>query len=221
MADVLTAGPAAAQLELLLADGRFPGGGFAHSGGLEAAVAEGSVRDPATLAEFLNGRLHHCLELEAWLAARASDHPFDAAVLVRLEAEADAHQPSVALRAASRVQGRGLRRTAAIVFPAVGPLPVEVHAVVLGAVAGRIGVEPAGAARLALHGAVLTVASAAAKLAALDMADALAAVAAIAPAIGAVAARAGAAPSIRPRSAPLTELRAELHHAWEVRLFAS
>ncbi len=29
---------------LLLADGRFPGGGHAHSGGLEAAVADGSVR---------------------------------------------------------------------------------------------------------------------------------------------------------------------------------
>ncbi|MDP9074601.1 MAG: urease accessory protein, partial [Actinomycetota bacterium] len=42
---------------LLLADGRFPGGGHAHSGGLEAAVADGSVADLAGLEAFLIGRL--------------------------------------------------------------------------------------------------------------------------------------------------------------------
>jgi urease accessory protein len=43
---------------LLLADGRFPAGGHAHSGGAEAAVADGRIRDVATLAEFCRGRLH-------------------------------------------------------------------------------------------------------------------------------------------------------------------
>ncbi|MGD9753300.1 MAG: urease accessory protein UreF, partial [Acidimicrobiia bacterium] len=64
-------------------------------------------------------------------------------------------------------------------------------------------------------------ASAAAKLAALDMADALAVVAGLAGDIEAVAAGAAAAPALRARSAPWHELRAEQHRAWEVRLFAS
>ena len=42
---------------LLLADGRFPAGGHAHSGGLEAAVARSRVRDLASLRAFLDGRL--------------------------------------------------------------------------------------------------------------------------------------------------------------------
>ena len=42
---------------LVLADGRLPAGGHAHSGGLEAAVAAGRVHDLATLEAFLRGRL--------------------------------------------------------------------------------------------------------------------------------------------------------------------
>ncbi|MCZ7374755.1 urease accessory protein UreF [Micromonospora sp. WMMC250] len=44
-------------LLLLVADGRFPAGAHAHSGGLEAAVAAGRVTDLPTLEEFLAGRL--------------------------------------------------------------------------------------------------------------------------------------------------------------------
>ncbi|MGC4770023.1 urease accessory protein UreF [Micromonospora sp. DT44] len=44
-------------LLLLLADGRFPAGAHAHSGGLEAAVAAGRVTDLASLEAFLVGRL--------------------------------------------------------------------------------------------------------------------------------------------------------------------
>lgn len=44
-------------LLLLLADGRFPAGAHAHSGGLEAAVAAGRVTDLASLEAFLAGRL--------------------------------------------------------------------------------------------------------------------------------------------------------------------
>ncbi|MDG4824421.1 urease accessory UreF family protein [Asanoa sp. WMMD1127] len=41
---------------LVLADGRLPAGGHAHSGGVEAAVAAGRIRDLATLESFLVGR---------------------------------------------------------------------------------------------------------------------------------------------------------------------
>ncbi|NEB86732.1 urease accessory protein UreF, partial [Streptomyces anulatus] len=43
---------------LVLADGRFPAGGHAHSGGAEPAVAGGRVRDADSLADFCRGRLH-------------------------------------------------------------------------------------------------------------------------------------------------------------------
>ncbi|MFE3128878.1 urease accessory protein UreF, partial [Streptomyces hydrogenans] len=43
---------------LVLADGRFPAGGHAHSGGAEAAVKAGRIRDAAGLEAFCLGRLH-------------------------------------------------------------------------------------------------------------------------------------------------------------------
>ncbi len=96
----LAAGPTdgSAVIELLLADGRFPGGGFAHSGGLEAAVGAGAVTDPASLRAFLVGRLHHGGTLEAWLAANACRAGLEPDALDRLEEEAEAHQPSPAWR---------------------------------------------------------------------------------------------------------------------------
>ncbi|ONH34212.1 urease accessory protein UreF [Protofrankia sp. BMG5.30] len=42
---------------LLLADGRLPAGGHAHSGGIEAATGDGSVTDLTGLERFLRGRL--------------------------------------------------------------------------------------------------------------------------------------------------------------------
>ncbi|MFE0463567.1 urease accessory protein UreF, partial [Kitasatospora sp. NPDC058965] len=57
---------------LLLADGRFPAGGHAHSGGVEAAVAAGSVTDAGSLEQFLVGRLHTAGLTAAGLAAAAA-----------------------------------------------------------------------------------------------------------------------------------------------------
>ncbi|MCC6435642.1 MAG: urease accessory protein UreF [Acidimicrobiales bacterium] len=214
-------------LELLLADGRFPGGGFAHSGGLEPAVADGSVRDVRSLGAFIAGRLHSAGSVEGWLASAAcravggSGAERAAPALARLDVEAEAHQPSPFLREAARAQGRGLRRSAAVLWPAVAGLRCEVYPVVLGSVAAVAGLDPVAAARLAVYGVAMTIASAAAKLAALDMADALAVVAGLATDVDALAVTAAAAAAPRPRSAPWQELRAEDHRAWEVRLFAS
>ncbi len=57
---------------LLLADGRFPAGGHAHSGGAEAAVKAGRIHDAVTMAAFLTGRLHTTGLTAAALAAAAS-----------------------------------------------------------------------------------------------------------------------------------------------------
>lgn len=209
--------------ELLLADGRFPGGSFAHSGGLEAAVAEGAVHDVASLRSFAAGRLWTAGPLEGWLAAQACRawSGADSARLTALEAEADAHQPSPALRAASRAQGRGLRRTAALVYPALESATVEVQPIVVGVLAAAGGLGPFEAARIAVSGCLMTALSAAPKLMALDMADAMAIALELSTDADAIVASVVDATDAPLRSAPLTELRAERHVTWEVRLFVS
>jgi urease accessory protein len=208
---------------LLLADGRFPGGGHAHSGGLEAAVAAGAVRPGPpfpTLEAFLAGRLTTTGATDAWLAAcacRGGDE-------VALDTEADARCPSPALRAASRKLGRGLRRAAGISFPAVVSGDGEHHAVVIGVVARAAGLTPADAAHLAVHHVLAGGVSAAVRLLPIDAADAMAVAMRLTPLAAAVAG-AGAADDGRDGppawSAPLLEQRAEDHARWEVRLFAS
>ncbi|MFV2120289.1 urease accessory protein UreF, partial [Streptomyces sp. Act-28] len=54
---------------LVLADGRFPAGGHAHSGGVEPAVRAGRVQDAADLERFCRGRLHTTGLTAAALAA--------------------------------------------------------------------------------------------------------------------------------------------------------
>ena len=213
-------------IALLLADGRFPGGGHAHSGGLEAAVADGSVHDLLSLEAFLAGRLLTTGEVDAWLAAAACAGA-DPAVL---DAEADARCPSPALRAASRKLGRGLRRAASASWPPVAASAAEHHPVVQGVVARAAGLAPSDAAALPGASLLAGAASAAARLLPIDMAAALAVatrLAGVADAVAQGGARAALlAPCDGPAfSAPLLELRAEDHATWpssgRVRLFAS
>jgi urease accessory protein len=101
---------------LLLGDSRFPAGGHAHSGGVEAAVTAGTVTDLLTLEWFLRGRLRTAGLVAAGLAAAAcagvqrNVAPGESAAFVRddglwgeLDAEADARTPAPAQREASRV----------------------------------------------------------------------------------------------------------------------
>jgi urease accessory protein len=207
---------------MLLADGRFPGGGHAHSGGLEAAVADGSVTGLGNFQAFLTGRLLTIGAVDAWLAAAAS-----LGVDPRLlDVEADARCPSPALRAASRRLGRGLRRAAARAFPEVARSPAEHHAVLIGAVAAAAGLGPEEAARWAVHGMLAGAASALVRLLPVDAADAMAAALALAGlgeevAVTAVAQARGPVADGPACSAPRLEQRAEDHARWEVRLFAS
>ncbi len=210
---------------LLLADGRWPGGGSSHSGGLEAAVAAGAVAGLGTLESFVAGRLSTVGLGEAWAAAAAcalAGHP--GGDLRALEREYEARTPSPAQRAAGRSLGRGLRRAAARCWATVGDCPVEQYPLVLGVVAAAAGLPPADAARLAVHHALFGPLNAAPKLFAIDMADVCAVAVRLAPLADAVVAEAldtldrNDPPAW---SAPLLEERAEAHARWEVRLFAS
>ena len=138
---------------LVLGDSRFPGGGHAHSGGVEPAVTAGLVTDLGSLELFLRGRLRTAGLVAAAVAAAACAHARAAdgehgagpepAVPVRddywdrLDAEADARTPAPAQREASRRQGRALLRAARVAWPGAGWLAELAPAASRAAVAGR------------------------------------------------------------------------------------
>ena len=102
-------------LLLQLSDSALPTGGFAHSGGLEAAAQQREVRTGDDLRRFLRDALWqagHCL-LPLASAAHA-----DPAALPRLDARADAFLVSRVANRASRTQGRAILDTCARIFPA-------------------------------------------------------------------------------------------------------
>ena len=207
----------AVEVMLLLADGRWPGGGYAHSGGLEAAVAEGFVHDPNTLQEYVEGRLFAGGPFDAWIAAQACAGA-DASLL---NTTYDARTPSPAQRKASMSLGRGLLRSSARIWPELRTHSISHQAVAVGAVAGTAGLTPLDAARLALHALVMGPLTAAPKLFAIDTADALRIAVLLAADIDAIASGALAETAPAPRSSLFVELLAEAHATWTTRLFAS
>ncbi|WP_405577454.1 urease accessory protein UreF [Streptomyces sp. NBC_01190] len=228
-----TSSPTARAALLLLADGRFPAGGHAHSGGAEAAVADGRVRDAATLADFCRGRLHTTGLVAAALAAAATAG-LDPLLL---DEAADARTPSPALRAVSRRLGRQLLRAARAAWPAPAldrlatarPRGAH-HPVVLGLTARAAGLAPLDAAHAAAYESASGPATAAVRLLSLDPFHSAAVLARLAPEIDAVATRAAdaaaraltdGASALPAASAPLLDIAAEHHATWPVRLFAS
>jgi len=216
---------------LLLADGRFPAGGYAHSGGLEPTVAAGRVRDVETLEAFLHGR---AVTTGATLAAFAAaacgafgEH--DDALLGTLDAELDARIPSPAQRATSRGLGRQFVRA----FGAIGPkVPLDRlgrsphHPVAVGAGACVVGLDRHGAALAVLHDSVAGPVAAAVRLLHIDPFGAYAALARLAPLVDDLADTAvldslGDAADLPARGTPLLDIAAEDHAVRQTRLFAS
>jgi urease accessory protein len=223
---------------LLLADGRFPIGGHAHSGGVEAAMSDGRVTAIDDVERFTVGRLHTIGLVEAALVAATVVQLQRAAaaidvVLAALDAEADARMPSPPLRRASRRLGRQLTRVAGPCWP--DPVVVALAGVhidgphqpiALGAVCVAAGLPALDAATLALHHAVSTPVQAAIKIAGLDPFAIAAMAARLAPVVDQLAARACSAADGDVRdlpcaSAPLVEIAATTHDRALHRLFAT
>ncbi|WP_109000864.1 urease accessory protein UreF [Streptomyces rishiriensis] len=218
---------------LVLADGRFPAGGHAHSGGAEAAVKAGRITGAQSLEAFCRGRLHTAGLVAAALAAAAAGGVDPAG----LDAAADARTPSPALRATARRLGRQLMRAARATWPSdeldavARQFPKGAHQpVVLGLTARAAGLGPADAAYCAVYESVSGPATAVVRLLSLDPFEATAVLARLAPELDRVADRAVTSASAVPAegldvlpaaSAPLLEIGAEVHAAWPVRLFAS
>ncbi|MEU4269684.1 urease accessory UreF family protein [Streptomyces sp. NPDC026092] len=214
---------------LVLADGRFPAGGHAHSGGAEAAVKAGRITDAVSLAAFCRGRLHTAGLTAAGLAAAAAHgHDPDA-----LDAAADARTPSPALRAAARRLGRQMMRAARATWPCAeldalaAAFPRGAHQpIVLGVAARAAGLGPQDAAHCVVYETVSGPATAAVRLLSLDPFKATAVLARLAPEMDQVAERATAAArqgidALPAASSPLLDITAEKHASWPVRLFAS
>ncbi len=215
---------------LLLADGRFPAGGHAHSGGVESACASGGITDVASLRSFVRGRLHTSGLVDASFAAAACarQHPW-----THLDAACDARIVSARLRDASRTLGRQALRAGQRVWPHPSllelrsALPAGPHqAIVLGAIAGAAGLTPSNAALCAIHHLASAAATAAVRLLGLDPFDVHAMLASLTAEIGAVADDAvlrsrGSLGGLPASSGPLVDVLADDHATWEVRLFAS
>ncbi|MER6442134.1 MULTISPECIES: urease accessory UreF family protein [unclassified Streptomyces] len=218
---------------LVLADGRFPAGGHAHSGGAEAAVRAGRISGATSLEDFCRGRLHTAGLVSAALAAAAALGVDP----VALDSAADARTPSPALRGAARRLGRQLMRAARAAWPSdeldalAREFPKGAHQpVVLGVAARGAGLGAEDAAHCAAYESVSGPATATVRLLSLDPFDATAVLARLAPEVDRVAHQAAEAArrvaadgvdALPAASAPLLEIGAEAHAAWAVRLFAS
>jgi urease accessory protein len=216
---------------LLLADGRFPTGGHAHSGGLEAAFARGLEIDE--VPEFIEGRLRSAGSADAHLvvAARRAATAGDLAALGLLGQEAEARCTSPPLRLVARQLGSQLLRSARGVFPEAPllhgyPAPGEPapRPVAFGAVAGVAGLDDLDAARTYLYDDAVTVATAAVRLRPLDPVTAfrwVGSAGALIDELAAEAAACDAAPRELPTGfAPLLELGSLAHDRAERKLFA-
>ena len=220
-------------IELILADARTPSGGHAHSGGLEAAIADGLT--VAEVPGFIRARLSTVGRCDAALAASAA-RATTVEELLALDLEAAARTPAEPLRRASRQLGRGLLRTACTWWPAE-PLLAGYRVassstprpVALGAIGRAGGLSPRETARLSLYDDAATVAASAVKLTALDAAVASGWLVSLAEEIDALAAAESAAArapdatdlGLPSTSTPLLDRRALAHAGTGRRLFAS
>jgi urease accessory protein len=204
-------------VRLLLADSRFPGGGHAHSGGVEEAAARGLITDETSLASFLLGRLRTNGLVSAAFAAAAVGGDWST-----LDAELDARTPSPAQRAVSRAQGRSTLRAGRVAWPSprLTELSQPHHAIAVGALVQVAGGTREEAAECAAYLSVSGPASAAVRLLGLDPFQ-----------VNAIVARMGLAEIVDEAvkglpmvSAPALDLFADCHariHQQEVRLFVS
>jgi urease accessory protein len=197
----------------------FPTGGFAWSHGLETAVRDGTVRDAASLEDWLEVLLR-------WGAGRTdailmtAAHRSDGAGLAALAELAQALAPSRERRAETLGQGAALARTLRAVHG--WDLPDMALPVALGR-AARLGELPIGpVSAVALQGFATTLVQAAQRLMPLGQTDAQGLLLRLSPVCEAVAAEAlHLAPDDIGSSAFAIDIASMRHEALEPRIFRS
>jgi urease accessory protein len=209
---------------LLLADGRFPAGGHAHSAGAEAAIAYGDITDEEQLDRYLRGRLATTGVTDAAFAAASATATDRGA----LDAELRARILSPRLREVGMRMGRQLLRAGRRVFPDpdLDVLDGCQQPIVLGALVGVAGGSPHDAAIITMHHLAAAVTSAAVRLLGLDPIAVAAIQAGVAPLIDELVAPAADWAAAAPRDLPalggaLTDILGEDHGHWTARLFVA
>jgi urease accessory protein len=130
-----------------LADSAFPAGGFAHSGGLEAAWQHGEVRNASELAALLETSLRQLGHASLPFVSAAHDEPGQLPVLDKW---CDTFITSHVANRASRLQGRAFLSSMEKIFPGrqiVHP-PCGHFAPVFGTVTRTLGLERSRAERM-------------------------------------------------------------------------
>jgi urease accessory protein len=214
-------------LVLQLADSAFPSGGFAHSGGLEAAAAAGALAPEGALERWLHDGLWQSGHTSVPFVGSAHTAPER---LVELDRALDAALRNRVLSAASRSQGRahlaaclrslgGDRLEALAAEARRGPQHL---APVYGASLAVLGVAREATVRVYLHGVARGLVSAAVRLSLVGPAEGQRLHAALAPTLAAVVNRCSDLDvSTQTQTAPLHDLLAGGHDLLDARLFAS
>ena len=212
-----------------LADSGFPSGGFAHSGGLEAAMHHGVVRDLSSVRAFAG---------QAVLLAGRGSMPLATAAhrdperLAELDDLAGAFLSSPVAHRASCAQGRALLGSAVRSFPDAPIAPIEArvsleglaahHAPLFGAITRALRVDLGDAQRLLLYLTARGVGGAAVRLGLIGAYDAQELLTSVAPHIEhAVARFADLDPLDVSLPAPLLDLFQSTHDRLYSRLFQS
>lgn len=207
---------------LTLADSRLPTGGHVHSGGVEEAIAQGLVRDVATVEAFLLRRIRTTGAVAASIAAAVCTSTVST---TDADAECDARTPSPAARAASRAQGRGLLRLAAVSWSgeAWSELARKPHLAVVAGMVGRVaGLSGQDIASIQIYTSMTGSAIAAQRLLALDPSDVAACTLRLASICDEVADQVcSGLPGLVDLSDPLLDVLAESHVIRERPLFVS
>lgn len=205
-----------------IADSGFPAGGFAHSGGLEAAIALGHVRGEARVEAFATATLWQ-VGTFALAFVRAAHAAGAASELARLDERCDRAQSGHVTRRASRTQGRAWMHACDEAFGvARPPLPIGHLPVAFGTTLRALGVTCDDALALHLQLVARGVLSAAVRLGAMGPNAAQRAQ----DRLGAVASEVLAECSHRSvdqaaHSAPIEELFGNLHDTLSARMFQS